>query len=183
MGKSIKNNTFGIPPPAQLPNTETILPHVILGDAAFPLMKNLMKPYPRSQSLVEDEKAIFNYRHSRARRVVENAFGILAQTFRIFRVPITLLVDAIDDLIMSACILHNLLIECRAIIPDQIDNDEIMPLPEDNFLPIQNLFNVNDEHSGNDEQIDIQSSIEIRNKFKEYFNSVGSVEWQNDLLE
>lgn len=75
MGKQINSGTFGIPPPAALPNTDTILPNVIIGDEAFALTNTMMKPYPRHQSLVDRSKTIYNYRHSRARRTTENAFG------------------------------------------------------------------------------------------------------------
>ena len=51
------------------------LPYVFLGDDAFALKEFMKKPYPQ-QNLTAD-KRIYNYRHSRARRILENLFGIL----------------------------------------------------------------------------------------------------------
>lgn len=48
--------------------------YVFIADDAFPLKKNLLKPF-RGSSTPEQE--VFNYRLSRARRCVENAFGNL----------------------------------------------------------------------------------------------------------
>ena len=73
----------GIPEDKQLPGTSFLAPHVIVGDEAFPLKTYLTRPYPGSQSKGGNETSIFNYRLSKARRVVENAFGILSQKFQI----------------------------------------------------------------------------------------------------
>ena len=51
----------------------------------------------------------FNYRLSCACRVVENAFGILANCFRIFTTPISLNPDKVELIVLTCCILHNLL--------------------------------------------------------------------------
>ena len=59
----------------------TEVPLVILGDPAYPLKTWLMKPYLDHPGITTKEK-IFNYRQSRARMVVENAFGCLKGRWR-----------------------------------------------------------------------------------------------------
>ena len=76
--KCLKKKKLSILPSKQLPNDpkETCVPHVLLGDEAFPLHYDLMQPFARNA--LTNERCIFNYRLSRARKVVEMAFGILA---------------------------------------------------------------------------------------------------------
>ena len=59
-----------------------ILPHCFVGNNAFSLTQNRMKPHP-NKGLTE-EQTIFIYRLSPACRLGENAFGILSSKFRVF---------------------------------------------------------------------------------------------------
>lgn len=82
MGKSLKNGTFGMPKDRLITANGEPLPYVIVGDGVFPCKTYSMRPYS-GRRLSQDQR-MFNYRLSRARRVSENAFGILCQKFRIF---------------------------------------------------------------------------------------------------
>lgn len=73
--RALEVDTAGLPEPASMPNDDKPVPFFIVGDDAFPLRSWLMKPFPHRG--LDNEQRIFNYRLSRARRVVENAFGIL----------------------------------------------------------------------------------------------------------
>lgn len=93
--------------------TDRIIPYFFVGDEAFALDQNMMKPYSqRAMNVDFHKKFFFNGRLSRARRVVENAFGILASRFRIFHTPINIkITSTIDKIVFSCCILHNLMNE------------------------------------------------------------------------
>jgi hypothetical protein len=162
------NNEFNIPPPQALPQTNTVLPHVILGDEAFALHENLMKPFPRRQSINDQSKAVYNYRLSRARRTTENSFGILCAYFRIFFQPIAVAPETTDKLITCACILHNILREAKVLAPCQAALDEPMPLPTQNLIDLVEN-NARARHT----------PLDIRDQFKLYFNGPGAIEWQN----
>ena len=72
----------------------------------FPLKTYLLRPYPGKQS-AELPKRIFNYRLSRARRVIENNFGILVAKWRIFRKAIIVNESNAIKIIKTAVVLHN----------------------------------------------------------------------------
>lgn len=63
----------GFPPPMTLSDGKK-LNFVFVADEAFPLKEYIMRPYP-GRELNGIPQRIYNYRLSRARRVIENAFG------------------------------------------------------------------------------------------------------------
>ena len=96
-------------PPLTLGGMTSPIHHHIVGDDAFPLRVDMMKPY--SHRNIDRAKLIYNYRLSRARRLVENAFGILVNRFRVFLTTLTLGPDKVTDVLLAACCLHNYLVE------------------------------------------------------------------------
>nr|CAI5832544.1 unnamed protein product [Callosobruchus analis] len=80
--KDLQNDRFNLPPPDNLPEHQTPLPYVILVDQVLALNDNLMKGYSGFFEKGTKQR-IFNYRLSRARRVVENAFGICLSVFHV----------------------------------------------------------------------------------------------------
>ena len=92
-----------IPAPVEGQN----LPYVLLGDDIFPLEPWSMKPYPGKN--LDEPQRIFNYRLSRARRTIENAFGILSAKWRVFRRPIRENVDLVETITKATVCLHKYL--------------------------------------------------------------------------
>ena len=83
LGYAIENNTLNSPKHAVVcRDPANILPYVLVADDAFGLKTYLMKPYSNHNSQLDQQS--FNNRLSRARRVIENTFGIATTRFRIF---------------------------------------------------------------------------------------------------
>ncbi len=94
-GQAFEDGTLVLPEPAPLPGTvRPDLPFAMVGDEAFPLRNYLLRPYPGRHLpgnsielahahvylftlLYLEDQAVYNYRLSRARRIIENTFGIL----------------------------------------------------------------------------------------------------------
>ncbi|KAM3924778.1 uncharacterized protein RB166_008129 [Leptodactylus fuscus] len=69
LGRTVLRDQVTLPPPRPLPGTTHPVPFVMVGDEAFPLLENLLRPFPRSR--LDGRKRVFNMRLSRARRFVD----------------------------------------------------------------------------------------------------------------
>lgn len=92
--------------PANLINN---LPFVFLADGGFELNDRMMTPY-RQKSLTNNQRRSFNKRLCKARRIVEQVFGIMVNRFRILFKPMKCQPGTAKKITTTICILHNMLI-------------------------------------------------------------------------
>lgn len=115
IGKRILRDKMNLPNDEILPYSKLRFPYFFIGDEAFPLRHNLMRPFPRRSAFSVQEK-VYNYRISRARRVVENSFGILVTRFRVFLTSINVHeTKTLPNVVAASIALHNFLLkECAS---------------------------------------------------------------------
>lgn len=120
MGQRFENKEMDLASPCPLSNNTISVPCMLVGDAAFQLNEyTLERPYPGNK--LNKTREIFNYRLSRARRVVENAFGIMASKWRIYRKPINASLETIESIVKATVCLHNFLLSTSYYV--NIDRD------------------------------------------------------------
>ena len=80
-------------------------------DEAFPLSPIILWTFPKGRNVARMPRPwqVFNFHLSRARRIVENAFGILAQRFQIYNTRIWYSVKTVIKIITATYVLHNFL--------------------------------------------------------------------------
>ncbi|XP_068212094.1 uncharacterized protein [Palaemon carinicauda] len=170
-----------------LENNETKhgLNFVFIGDEAFGLHEHLLKPFPQRD--LNYEKKIYNYRLSRARRVVENAFGVLSNRFRVFHTPIALKPEKIDLVVLASCVLHNFLRRsCRKSYTPQnmidFENTESGILQDGDWRKAD----YNATHFANiqvaRQRNACDSAKDVRFSYVEYFSGNGKVPWQDTMI-
>ncbi|XP_066258019.1 uncharacterized protein [Euwallacea similis] len=181
--KDLEKNKLHFPESSSLPGRNEKVPFVFVADEAFALSQNIMKPYSGLHVKGSKER-IFNYRLSRARRVVENAFGIISSVFRVLRKPMLLEPEKAELITMTIICLHNFLRKSHSsknlYAPegtyDKEVNEQVIPgswrSDCDNITSLIPLRNIPRKSS--------LSTNNIRTEFAEYFSSNGSVVWQNE---
>jgi len=168
LGKLLDTDKLHIPKPTPMPNDAFDFPFYMVGDEAFPLKINLMRPYPKR--VLDNEKRIFNYRMSRGRKSVECAFGMLASKFEIFQKPIMCHEDTAIKVIKAACILHNFIkmVEGHFSVPQISKNQE-------NQCINREMSHSTNNHCSN------KSAHELRDYLKKYFlKPENALPWQEN---
>ena len=111
----LENGELPIPPPEplQYDRSGKTTPYFFIGDDAFGCTLNMMKPINWARKKTTWANEVFNYRLSRARRVIENAFGVLSHRFRVLLATIQQEPKVASDIVMACCVLHNFLCDRR----------------------------------------------------------------------
>lgn len=167
-GKAFNSQKLNLPKPRKLGRAQDVyFPYVFVADDAYGLHKHLMKPFSRSSNLNAMRK-IYNYRHSRARRIVECAFGMMAKKFRIFETSFLVHPDVTKDVVLACCALHNLIREKEGNLREVYD--EIFNIEEVDYLQEMVCARA------------AKAAYKVRENFVNYFNSdEGSVPWQEKI--
>lgn len=189
MGMSLtsESNDLSLPEPETLDDCAfNPLPYYFVGDEIFPLRTWLMRPFPGKLS--EDQR-IFNYRLSRARRIIENTFGILVSRWRIFSVPINATIENVISYVRGAMVLHNYLrmTDNLTYVPKGYVDSETADgsiragdwrnlVGENGYGALKRINNIRGSRYRED-------AVNMREAIKTYLTTeTGSVEWQLEYV-
>ena len=153
----------------------------MVGDEAFALTPNMMRPF--SAKALDDIRRIYNYRLSRERRCIENAFGIMSSRFRIFRRVLPPHPGTAEKIVLAAVALHNFIKKEEQKLP-----------PGSRFYCPPGYGDSSDEANGQWREEPVATALfdfqhmtipaqarmakNVRNDFAEYFSNEGAVPWQ-----
>lgn len=176
LNKLLLRSAAGIPEKRSPSNSNRELPYVFVADDAFPLRTHMLKPFPFRHQTVQQR--IFSYRLSRARRVVENAFGILANKFRVLLTPIYLEPSKVELIVLACTSLHNF-IRDNSEMKESVDHEDILTgdiiagswRSEESLIPLLRRPRKVPE-----------AAKSVREEYCRYFNEEGAIPWQRKMI-
>lgn len=184
-GRAMETGELHVPSPDEVTDLGTV-PYFFVGDEAFPLKGNLQKPFPRAS--LTFEKKVYNYRLSRARRVSENAFGILSARWRIYHQALLVNVDLAKKYVYATILLHNFL-----KVQDSNTPPVFRYIPE-GMLDFENSEGEVSGGQWRQSNVNIESvrqvggrnytpyAAEIRSRFCDFFSNAGALPWQSRIV-
>ena len=170
--RKIDDGSIGFPDPTPITQGGRDVPYFILADDVFALTW-LMKPYGRR--MLTREERITNYRISRGRRVVENAFGILVSRFRVMLTTIELPPETVREVIFTCVVLHN-------ILRSQYQGQHGGQQPGDDDDVPGDCRLIGGAAGGGPNRKPAREARRQRDKLKDYFNNEGAVASQHGRI-
>ena len=139
-----------------------------------------MRPYSL-KAIINETRKVFNYRLSRARRIVENTFGIVVARWRVFQRPIEIKPEKVEKITLAAIALHNYLRQTNnayytpsGFIYSENSDGEIIPGQLRNLLDANTLQNVKPIRNSRYKN----TANEMREPLANHLATIGSVSWQ-----
>ncbi|KAJ8895480.1 hypothetical protein PR048_000813 [Dryococelus australis] len=139
----LETGKLDVPECKPLPSTSSTVPFVLLGDEGYTLLQL-----------------------SRARNIVECAYGIMATKWRLLNKAIKSIAPNAVQMVKAICILH------KFVLTHENDYVNIAHVQENACRGVTNCQPVHHRFTS--------TAVRTRDHFMEYFNSVGSVPWQED---
>ncbi|KAB0804103.1 hypothetical protein PPYR_01073 [Photinus pyralis] len=191
LGQKLLSGQLNLPIGCPLPNdpNNCTVPTFFIGDEAFPLLTNLLRPYSKREKRMPEDQLIFNYRLSRGRRVIENTFGIMVARFRIFLREIHAEPETVDAIVKAVVCLHNFIksekidMYYNSSVVDRDTNGTIQPGSWRDMVSENTAFQSGTVRFGNRNAA--KAAWKLRDYIKEYVNGVGGdlCPWQWDCIK
>jgi hypothetical protein len=152
----------------------------LVGDDAVPLKPSLMKAYKNYNRPLTQEENTFNYRLSRARRTIENVFGILLSRFRFLDRKLVVKLGTVNKLVSALCALHNWLVitsKATYLSAGAIDeeNNRIGEIIPGRWRSEIRVLRDLEKYGGHRST---KLAKKMRDRLKAYFNNEDAVSWQ-----
>ncbi|XP_023716998.1 protein ALP1-like [Cryptotermes secundus] len=154
LAKQLERGALKVNCETELPGTELPVPYVLVGDEEYPLKTFLMRPYP--QRRLGSEEEIFNKRLAHARQVVECAFGIVSNKWRILLKALEVTPERAEQIVKCICLLHNIIIDKEGMT-------DLRPTTVEPSNPHLNRFATRGENRST------ARACDVRDTFKMYF--------------
>lgn len=167
LSNALETNTINLPPPKPLPQCVEPIPYVIVADDAFPIKTYIMKPFAFRKLDMSQ----------RVRKRLWYMCGIL-------RKPMEMEPEKCMVSVLAICALHNFLMHRKSTYISTTDFDrdvdgEFRPGNWRSELGNNGLRSIEPAaHTGRA----MESAIDIRERFKQYFITDGELEWQYDRI-
>jgi hypothetical protein len=160
-GKAFGSGDLNVPPMRNIAGTGISVPLYCVGDEAFRLKPNLIRPFLRRE--LDFAKTIFNGKLYSTRQTIECVFGLLTKKFGGFQKAFETNVEVTDRKTKSACVVYGCIRETQTIEIERRE-EEILEQEQQNVA-------VSAEHAACFGRPSTEA-LQVRETLRDYFVSV-----------